>query len=102
MRNACRLFRHDDGFVFGQGVDGGSVQIQVGRDEVRRHVRQPFGEGEILIVIRLEHFQEFQVRGAGVFDVVRQRFKNVADVAGFEVHGARAAAGGEDGHAAFA
>ena len=57
---------------------------------------------EVLVDVALEHFEEFEVGVAGVLEVVGQGFLDVADVAGLEVHGAGAATGGEDGHAAFA
>jgi len=61
----------------------------------------PLGQGEVLVDVALEHFEEFEVGGAGVLDVVGQSFLYVADVAGLEVHGAGAAFGGENGHAAL-
>src|ERR1700721_3535358 len=73
----------------------------MGRNQGRGGVGEPFGQGEVLVVAALEHFEKFQVGGARVFDVVGKRFLDVADVAHFEVHGSGAGAGGEDGHAGF-
>src|SRR6516225_4124651 len=96
------LLRHDYRFFSGQGVAGGFVEVEVGRDEFRRRMSEPFRQGKVLITVRLEHFQEFQVRGSSVFDIVRKRFLDVPDVAGLEIHGASAATGCENGHAALA
>src|SRR5260370_2112500 len=91
------LLGHDQRFFSRQSVQGGLIKMQVSGHELRRGVRQPFGECQVLVEAALEHFEELQVAGAGVFDVMRERFLNVAHVAGLEVHGASAAAGGEYG-----
>src|SRR2546429_3710146 len=71
-------------------------------DKFRRRVREPLGKRQILVIAALEHFQEFQVVAAGVFDVMRQRLLYVAHVTGFKVHCSRAASCGEHGHAPLA
>ena len=68
------LLRHGYGFFSRYCVERRFIQIQVSGDEFRGSVREPFGKREVLIVAALEHFQELQVVGAGVFDVVRKRF----------------------------
>src|SRR6202034_1853773 len=54
-----------------------------------------------LIDAALEYFEEFQVRVAGVLDVVRQGLLDVADIAGLKIHGAGPGTGSEDRHPSF-
>src|SRR5580658_7346939 len=93
---------HDQWFVFWQSIERGPVQIQMGCNQFRRRVRQPLGEREVLVVAALEHLQEFQICAAGVFDVVRQRLLDVADVARFEIHRSGASSRRKYSHAPFA
>ena len=75
--------------------------MQVGCDKFRWSMCEPFGKREVLIIAALEHLQKLQVGSASIFDVVRERFLDVADVARFEIHGAGAAPGGKNSHAAL-
>src|SRR5208282_5455066 len=64
-------------------------------------VRQPLRQRQVLIVAAPEHLQELQVRRAGILDVVRQRFLDVAHVARLEIHGAGSPSGRKNRHASL-
>ena len=66
--------------------------------QLRRRVRQPLRQRQVLVDRALEHFQKFQIRRPGVFNVMRQGFLNVPDVATLEILGSRPPAGREHRH----
>ena len=78
------------------------VQIERRRHQLGRGVRQPVGEGHLLVAVGAEDGDEDEVVGAGVDDVVAEALLDVADVAGVEVGGDRGRAGVEHGHPAAA
>src|ERR1700691_4642330 len=69
--------------------------------QLRRRMREPFRERQVLVDIALEHLQKFQVGVARILHIMRQRLQHVAHISRLKIHGTGAASGGEHGHSSL-
>src|SRR5436305_11608124 len=68
------LGRHNNDLVPRDRVESRFIDVKMRHHQLRRGVGQPLGEGKVLIVAALEHFQEDQVRVTCILNVMQQRF----------------------------
>ena len=94
--------RHDRVLFLLQCAHHLLIEFQMGLQQLGRRQRQPLVQRQVRIIAALEHLQEAQRRVAGVLDIMAHRVRDIADVAGLVIEGARLPRGCEHAHAALA
>src|SRR5581483_638839 len=87
----ARLLGAEDNLVLWNRADKLLAGPNVLIHQPGRRVRQPFRQGNVLVLVGRKYLQEHAIFIAGVLDVMRHRLFDVAYIARLEIHRARVA-----------